>query len=67
MILSLAARLFSCEFCRGYEQRIRNVHDGRVAVLSRASDQAGEGGILCASTKYTKDILKKFKMDDSKP
>jgi hypothetical protein len=32
------------------EQRIRDVHDGRVVVLSRASDQAGEGGNLCASS-----------------
>jgi hypothetical protein len=29
----------------------RNVLDGRVAVLSRASDQAGEGGNLCASSQ----------------
>jgi hypothetical protein len=56
-----------CEICRGHEQRIRNVHDGRVAILSQASDQAGEGGNLCASSQVHKDILKKFKMDDSKP
>jgi hypothetical protein len=43
--------LFGCEVCRGYEKRIRNVYDGRVVVLSRDSDQAGEGGNLCASSQ----------------
>jgi hypothetical protein len=37
--------------CRGYEQRIRDVYDGRIAVLSRASDQVGEGGNLCTSSQ----------------
>jgi hypothetical protein len=52
MILSLAARLTL--WLRGlqrYEQRIRNVYDGRIVVLSRASDQAGEGGNLCTSSQ----------------
>jgi hypothetical protein len=40
-----------CEVCRGYEQRIRDVYDGRIVVLSRTSDQAGEGGNLCASSQ----------------
>jgi hypothetical protein len=43
---SLVAR-----FCRGYEQRIRDVYDGRIAVLSQSSDQAGEGGNLCTSSQ----------------
>jgi hypothetical protein len=68
MILSLVARLtLWLRGCRGYEQRIQNVYDGRVAVLSRASDQAGEGGNLCASSQVHKGHPKKFKMDDSKP
>jgi hypothetical protein len=52
MILSLVARLtLCCEVCKGYEQRIRDVYDGRIAVLSRASDQANEGGNLYASSQ----------------
>jgi hypothetical protein len=52
MIFSLVVvSLFGCEVCRGYEQRIRDVYDGRIAVLSQASDQAGEGGNLCASSQ----------------
>jgi hypothetical protein len=45
MILSLAGRLV----CKGHEQIIRDVYDGRIVVLSQASDQGGEGGNLCAS------------------
>jgi hypothetical protein len=52
MILSLVAHLtLRCEVCRGYEQRIQDVYDGRVVVLSWASDQACEGGNLCASSQ----------------
>jgi hypothetical protein len=36
---------------RGYEQRIPDVYDGRIVVLSRALDQAGKGGNLCASNQ----------------
>jgi hypothetical protein len=43
--------VFGCKVCRGYEQRIRDVYDGRIAVLSRASDQAGERGNLCTSSQ----------------
>jgi hypothetical protein len=42
--------LFGCDVCRGYQQRIRDVYDARIAVLSRALDQAGEGGNLFASS-----------------
>jgi hypothetical protein len=31
--------------------QIRDVYDGRIVVLSRASDEAGEGGNLCASSQ----------------
>jgi hypothetical protein len=34
---------------RGYEKKIRDVYDGRIAVLSQASDQAGEGRNICTS------------------
>jgi hypothetical protein len=30
--------VFGCEVSNGHDQRIRNVHDGRVVVLFRASD-----------------------------
>jgi hypothetical protein len=52
MILCLVARLtLWLQGCREYEQRIRDVYDGRIAVLSRASDQAGEVGNPCASSQ----------------
>jgi hypothetical protein len=52
MILSLGlVSIFGCNVCRGYEQRIQDVYDGRIAVLSWASDQVGEGGNLCASSQ----------------
>jgi hypothetical protein len=43
MILSLAARLTL--WLRGL------LYDGRIVVLSRASDQEGEGGNHCASSQ----------------
>jgi hypothetical protein len=46
--------VFGCKLCRGYEQRIRDVYDGRIAVLSRASDHAGEGRNLCTSSQVHK-------------
>jgi hypothetical protein len=55
-----------CKVCRGHEQRILDVYDGRIIVLSRASDQVSEGGSLCASSQVH-EIHKKFKMDDLKP
>jgi hypothetical protein len=52
MILSWRlVSLFGYEVCREYEQRIQNVHDGRIVVLSCASDQEGEVGNLCASSQ----------------
>jgi hypothetical protein len=53
-------------FCKGCEQRIQDVYDGRIAVLSRASDQVGKGENFVHQANYMKDIPKKFKMDDSK-
>jgi hypothetical protein len=47
--------LFGCKVCRGYEQRIQNVHDGRVVVLSQVSNQARERGNLCASRQVHKE------------
>jgi surface antigen len=35
--------------------------------ISRASDQAGEGGNLCASSQVHEGHLQEVKMDDSKP
>jgi hypothetical protein len=54
------------QVCRGYEQGIRDEHDGRVAVLPRATNQAIKKGTFVHQVKYTKDIVRKFKMEDSK-
>jgi hypothetical protein len=53
--------------CRRYVQRIRDAYDGRIAVLFGLQIKQAIEGTFINQAKYTKDILKKFKMDDSKP
>jgi hypothetical protein len=50
--------------CRGHEQRIRDLYHGRIAVISWASDQVGEGGNFCASSQLHKGLEAPINTDE---
>ena len=51
--------------CQAYVGGVRDEHDGRTHILSRTPDQTNEG-ISITQSKYTRELLKKFRMESSK-
>eukprot|EP00253_Pinus_taeda_P018896 PITA_18896 len=58
---------YESKLCLDDAERIQNVLAWRTDILLGLQIQQNEGGIFLSQTKYLKQILKKYGMEDSKP
>jgi hypothetical protein len=67
MILSLLALLTLLRQVSGIDGGVSDVQDGRTNLFLRYPCQANEAGTFTHQAKYTKDLIKKFKMAALEP